>query len=163
MIESKVVERFRNQMNRFEELDKLEYEILTLSGYTLSELKDLFAKGYTMEYPKNKDIVETYDEDLRIRNIASHYGLKAQSMQCIEECAELIQAINKYLRKKGNGQSVTVSSIEVLNNVIEEIADVYIMLEQMIYLINGDRAVNEMIDYKLNRSLERIEEENARR
>lgn len=33
-----------------------------------------------------------------------YYGYEAQSNQLVEECAELIQAINKYRRAKGRGQ-----------------------------------------------------------
>ena len=36
--------------------------------------------------------------DNRIKTIADHYGYEAQSRQCMEECAELIQAINKYIQ-----------------------------------------------------------------
>jgi len=34
----------------------------------------------------------------KIRYIANHYGYESQSRQCIEELAELIQAINKFHR-----------------------------------------------------------------
>lgn len=37
--------------------------------------------------------------DEKIKKIARHYGYEAQSRQCIEEMAELTQAINKYWRK----------------------------------------------------------------
>lgn len=50
------------------------------------------------------------------------YGEKEQECQAIEECAELIQAINH----KHRGRK---------HNIAEEIADVQIMLEQLI-LIN---------------------------
>ena len=40
----------------------------------------------------------------KIKIIAEHYGYEAQSRQCIEEMAELMQAINKLWRSIGHGQ-----------------------------------------------------------
>lgn len=67
--------------------------------------------------------------------IADYYGYEAQSNQLIEECAELIQAINKHKRVMHNGQSVNMTLKESINNLSEEIADVEIMLEQVKYLL----------------------------
>ena len=44
------------------------------------------------------------DEAEKIKIIAEHYGYDSQSRQCIEEMAELTQAINKWWRVCGNGQ-----------------------------------------------------------
>ena len=38
--------------------------------------------------------------------IAQYYGYDAQSNQLIEECAELIQAVNKYRRAKAGEESI---------------------------------------------------------
>ena len=71
------------------------------------------------------------------------YGAEAQENQCIEECAELIQAINK----KHRGCE---------HNIIEEIADVEIMLEQL-KIINCCRADVERIKQeKIQRLAERL-------
>lgn len=84
------------------------------------------------------------------------YGTKAQMMQCIEEMAELIQAINKYFRA-----STQFKWAEAYDSVVEEIADVQIMLEQM-RLLFGDEAVDEQITAKLDRLEKRLEgEENG--
>lgn len=58
------------------------------------------------------------------------YGKEAQSRQAMEECAELIQAINKCLRYPNKE--------ECKNNLIEEIADVEIMLYQLKVMFNID-------------------------
>ncbi len=72
-----------------------------------------------------------------------HYGAEHQENMCIEECAELIQAINK----KHRGEA---------HNIPEEIADVEIMLEQL-KIINCCRAdVNTIKTQKLLRLEERI-------
>lgn len=58
------------------------------------------------------------------------YGKEAQLRQLQEECGELIVAINHYLRK---------SSPENKENLLEEIADIHVMFEQLPYILeNGD-------------------------
>ena len=87
-------------------------------------------------------------EDIRIKTIADHYGIKEQLRQLAEECCELAVEANHSARK---GTTV---------KIIEEIADVVIMMEQIIYLVGIDRKdIDEVIDYKLNRQLERIGKE----
>lgn len=82
--------------------------------------------------------------------IAMHYGMKAQSMQACEECAELIQAVSKLTR------GVTEMRILAL---VEEIADVRIMMSQLMQLYGiPEPEVSECIDEKLKRQLERIME-----
>lgn len=95
----------------------------------------------------------------KIEFIANHYGYDAQSRQCIEEMAELTQAINKWWRVCGHGQNTEKSNQECMDNLVEEMADVQIMLWQMEYLLLSAQEVNQMITQKLNRQLERIKEE----
>ena len=100
----------------------------------------------------------------KIQKIANTYGYDCQSRQCIEEMAELTQAINKMWRAKNNAVSATTIT-EIMRydaifqnkkkNLIEEIADAQIMLWQMAYLLNADLAP--IIEHKLDRQLERIE------
>lgn len=42
----------------------------------------------------------TREREDKIKKIARHYGYEAQSRQCIEEMAELTQAIKKLTLKK---------------------------------------------------------------
>ena len=63
-----------------------------------------------------------------------------------EECAELIQAISKESRGKANR-----------DNTHEEIADVMICIAWLIEKLNlNTYEINKWIDYKTNRSKERI-------
>lgn len=50
------------------------------------------------------------------------WGIEAQINMMIEECAELIQALQKYKRN---------TSLKTIDNIYEELADVEIMSEQM--------------------------------
>ena len=91
-----------------------------------------------------------------LNQIAKHYGYEAQSNQLIEECAELIQAINKY--KRATKEEVfTEKAYVALNNLIEEITDVEIMLEQIKHLLAIPEDDIKIIKcYKINRTKERM-------
>jgi NTP pyrophosphatase (non-canonical NTP hydrolase) len=81
-----------------------------------------------------------------IKKLAS-LGIDSQLDQTQEECAELIVAISHYRRKKTQ---------KALDNLIEEIADVTIMIRQL-YFIMGYKDVEKKISEKLARSKERLE------
>lgn len=101
-------------------------------------------------------ISEVHEKDLI--EIADKLGYEEQSMQLIEEMAELTQAISKYRR---------YNDTEELLNLIEELCDVNIVLEQVIYLLskkikdetNDDllKHFNDDVKYKINRTKRRIE------
>ena len=93
-----------------------------------------------------------------IKKFADTYGYDAQSRQLIEEMAELTVALNKYYRVSNlTPQRVNFAERIELGNIKEEIADVTIMLEQIKYLLQiSDTDINEIIEQKLNRQLERI-------
>ena len=87
-----------------------------------------------------------------IGEIAEHYGVKAQSMQTCEECAEVIQAVSKLTR------GVTEMRIWILA-LVEAIADVRITMSQLMQFYGiPEPEVSERIDEKLKRQLERIRE-----
>ena len=86
----------------------------------------------------------------KIRAIARHYGKEPQMGVAQEECAELIQAISK-IRRKGE-------TVETLDNLVEEIADVSIMCAQLEELFGVRASVAWHMHQKLDRQLERIAE-----
>lgn len=93
----------------------------------------------------------------KIKKLANFYGLHKQQRQLAEECAELIQATSKYMRFQEQSYASTVDWTYI-QNVVEEIADVEIMLEQMKYLLNiNPEAVERIKVKKILRQLERIE------
>ena len=92
----------------------------------------------------------------KIQYIADHYGYEPQSRQLIEEMAELTVAINKAWRK-------TFDAVDKLPNmddeerIVEEIADVEIMLRQIKYLLGVDEdELSQIAERKLDRQIERI-------
>ena len=93
--------------------------------------------------------------DERIKQIADKFGLKNQLEQAEEECAELILAIQKFKRYK-------CGFVETYyENVREETADVYIMMCQLMYLMGYD-SIMEIVDKKLNRQIERMNDGKAK-
>lgn len=81
-----------------------------------------------------------------INRIADMYGKEPQLVMLMEECGELIQACSKQLRRKDKS----------INNLIEELADVRIMIEQIEHLYGIKSFVEDEMEYKLIRQLERM-------
>lgn len=76
-----------------------------------------------------------------------HYGKNNQSTVCMEECAELIQAISKAKRGKIDRDNLT-----------EEIADVLICIEMLKQMyMKSDEKINKWIEKKQVREVERME------
>lgn len=86
--------------------------------------------------------------------IAEYYGHESQSRMLQEEAAELIQAVNKYYR---SARSSGLKDSKAADNLVEEMADVIIMIIQELMLQNTDpKLFAEFINLKLDRQLERI-------
>lgn len=82
-----------------------------------------------------------------VKRTIEHYGKDVQSTVCMEECAELIQAISKEKRGKSDK-----------SHLAEEMADVIICIEMLkeIYSISDDM-ISEWIQIKEARIIERQE------
>lgn len=81
-----------------------------------------------------------------LRQIADHYQEK-QLWKLAEECGELVQALSKY--------ALTGDK----RPVIEEIADVKNVAPQVEYLLGIEDDVETMMEYKLNRTIKEVEEQ----
>lgn len=83
-------------------------------------------------------------------------GVECQCRQAMEECAELIQAINKVLRYPDDPKRFV--------ELMEEIADVKIMILQLeeMFKVNW-RDAERMFDFKKKRLFDRFEEEQGQR
>lgn len=92
---------------------------------------------------KRKKIEKIFKKSIEV------YGKEAQSRQAMEECAELVQAINKCLRYPNKE--------ECKDNLIEETADVEIMLYQLkeMFYIN-ETEVHKWKEKKAKREKERL-------
>ena len=66
---------------------------------------------------KAKELKNFQSEIIKnIRIIADYYGFDKQSNQAIEECGELIQALAKLNRTKGDGYDTPVAEYEAMKN-----------------------------------------------
>lgn len=74
------------------------------------------------------------------------YDESKQLDKMMEECAELIVAI---VKNRLN------TSLETFNNVKEEMADVYLMIQQLTYIFGN---IDDVINRKLKRHEKRLEE-----
>ena len=94
--------------------------------------------------------------------IAMHYGLDNQMHQLIEEMSELTQAISKHFRINGHGQPVPDYKMTTVGqNLIEELADVKLVLDQVVFLLGCDEEVLEVMKQKINRQFGRMGKNNA--
>ena len=75
-----------------------------------------------------------------IQHIADINGLQVIKAKLIEECEELIEAIQE------NDEL----------HIIEEIADTIIVAQQYIYKTDNDQEYNKVRDYKIARTLRRL-------
>lgn len=88
----------------------------------------------------------TQEQKLKTLHILNHYDSRSQMIKCCEELSELETAILQHINK---GQCQ--------DKILEEMADVYVMLEQVLTIMPfGENTLEEMIEFKLNRQLERI-------
>lgn len=74
------------------------------------------------------------------------YGREPQFRQLQEECCELATAISHHIRKRDGAKE----------EVIEEMADVYICIWQAIEMLQCSNEFQEVIDMKINRLEERL-------
>lgn len=88
----------------------------------------------------------------KIKYIADHYGLNNQTMIAVEEMAELTKCISKCKRYPAIDKRIE----PYIESIREEVADVWIMMEQLKYLL-GQNEVDRIVHEKLERQIKRIE------
>lgn len=90
--------------------------------------------------------------ELSVRDIykmaIEKWGREEQTNLAIEEMAELMQAINKTRRYP--------NSLKARDNIAEEIADVSVMLEQLILIYDCQENVEDWKERKVSRILEHL-------
>ena len=104
------------------------------------EVEQAFRAGLTAR--------KSYCDDLRIEQIAAHYGFTSQADMLCEESAEFMVALNKLRR----------GSPDAYDHIKEEVADVLIVARQLRYLL-GYEDIDRIINEKLDRQMRRISDE----
>ena len=95
-----------------------------------------------------------YQQTATLHMIADTYGINEQSRQCTEELGECIVAINKLHRARKSGTRKERKKWR--KRLISEIADVLIMLMQMIHLLDCQEEVEAEVDRKIDRQIDRM-------
>lgn len=90
------------------------------------------------------------DDKKIYKEALNKYGAQMQETICIEELSELQKTLCKNIRGKGS-----------MEDISEEIADVQIMLAQMILLFNLESEVEKWRNTKLERLRDRLSEVTA--
>lgn len=81
-----------------------------------------------------------------IKCIAKHYGFQHQAIKTVEKCSKFITTLSKLANGEGSWAYV-----------VEEMADVMVMLQQMQYFLNIDSALlHKTMETKVHRQLERM-------
>lgn len=96
-------------------------------------------------------------DTVKMRSIA-RYGNDKQTTVCMEECAELIQAISKLKRYNPEDPTNTVGRAELIENLYEEMADVCICFDLLVEIYGLKQSdLRRMIDHKIWRMKRRLE------
>ena len=99
------------------------------------------------------------ENTIKMRSIA-WYGPDTQTTTCMEECAELIQAISKLKRFNPEDPNNKVSRKELIENLYEEMADVQICFNLLIEIYDLKPSdLRRMIDHKVWRMKQKMEAE----
>ena len=98
-------------------------------------------------------IITESERQLILRKAIDTYGINPQVDQCIEECSELIKALLK--KRRADHGTANLDHETAVSAIVEEIADVKIMLEQMELLYGPSSEIEQQ---KLARMKQRIEE-----
>ena len=91
-------------------------------------------------------ITNKYDIDFK--KYLAWWGKSSQLLLCMEECAELTKECSKAIR-----------SISNRDNMIEELADVYMMVREMEIVCDCEEEVNKVIKEKNERTKQIMLEE----
>ncbi len=92
----------------------------------------------------------TYEERRAVYETAiEHYGPVNQAIVAVEEMAELTKELAKSFRPEGS----------TLEKLVDELADVTVMVEQLRLAFHINNAVQDRIDYKVRRLAQRIKED----
>ena len=80
--------------------------------------------------------------------IARHYGKVCQALKLFEEFGECEEALRGY-----------INGTDTKEHVVEEIADVEVMLDQFKYFFDCEKQVDDVKRMKVDRQIGRMEEE----
>lgn len=120
-------------------------EIVKNSDDTINHTK----RGYTIND-------KTFERKIVLQKAILTYGKENQVDMAIEEMSELTKALLKERRNEKEKVTKSAPPLQYITNIIEEIADVEIMLEQLKMLFDCGGLVDRVKDYKIERLKARL-------
>lgn len=95
----------------------------------------------------------TENEDIRIlfETAVEHWGVPAQILVLAEECSELSAAATRILTHKGTEE-----------DLMSEMADVYLMLSQMVYALESGGQFDRIVEKKIEKLKKRLKSQGAK-
>ena len=99
-----------------------------------------------------KEMIDKKELEKLYEDCIEFWGLEKQARIAQEECGELITAVSHYFRGREGAPS----------KLVEEIADVYLILNQLISYF-GEDWIMEIVDLKSDRVKEKLEKYKAKR
>ncbi len=121
-------------------------EMVAMLKYKAENIKARFSPEFFLEVVE--ELEKLPDIDLRDKDLASSIKINGEQKKkiiCMEEPAELIQAVSKDIRGRLDR-----------DNLVEEMADVMICLEMLKIMHHvKDEELQKWIDHKIDRQMER--------
>lgn len=109
------------------------------------------------------------ERDTVFKRCICEYGMQPQVDMCIEEMSELTKALLKWRRRGSHVKGENVVPVndgktlaQTRGDIIDELADVSIMVRQMEIMFEAEEEVQERIDFKVNRQIGRLEGKNEK-
>lgn len=109
-------------------------------------------KGTQMEQVTERPALPEIKNPEVLATAIMTYGVRAQANMATEEMSELIKALLKDRR------ACRDQRYETRKAIIEEAADVLITVAQVIMIYDHKGEIQDMVDYKLDRLRDRLEE-----
>ena len=97
------------------------------------------------------DLVENEESLSLLKAALNHWGVPLQLLVLAEECSELSAAATRVLTQKGS-----------VDDLLGEMADVYLMLSQMVYSLPESAVFDQVVEEKLKKLRKRLESQGAR-
>lgn len=97
------------------------------------------------------NLTENEETKSLLKAAVNHWGLPAQLLVLAEECSECAAAATRVVTNKGSKE-----------DLLGEMADVYLMLSQILYSMEEGILFDKVVEEKLNKLRNRLESQGAK-
>lgn len=89
-------------------------------------------------------------DDKKLLQLIHHYGYDHQERKAVEEMSELTKELTKIWNCKNESEQIIL-----IDNIQGEIADVYVMINQLMLLYGRDKIMS-IAEHKVDRAIRRM-------